>query len=420
MRITEGYWTPPTDLPEMCGPAELARVLVDFRRFAASEGPKGFFLAASLAEEAVEKLLSVAFAASHTRDEGRPTRCVLYVPPKEKLNALRPLAMMFRDPIPLENETLAKAVSTIRALAPAAAYPDAAMLLACDGTRVDIVGILDLQGLWKLHNLAGSLFPTLRRLVDGMRITVNDPGNLIVEEDLGHFELRSGRILTAGNVPLPWHRVWGGFAAIAQRLLGEDAAASPEVRIVEDVLCEFCDRVIGDMVRWGHGGCLVLTQAEGVESQMEISPARRVVFPVGRFAAEFVTALYDQVRNHGDHGTGATERLFAPLEQAMRLTSGLTRVDGAVVFGPEFDLRAFGVRLKRDSSRPTLDRCIDPITGEPDADIPRLLEQTGERHNSAAGLCSNSPGTMAIVVSQDGDVRVFLNHLGKLALYEPG
>ncbi len=404
----------------MCGPAELARVLVDFRQFAASEGPKGFFLAASLSESAIDNLLSVAFAASLTKDEGRPTRCVLYAPPKEKIDVLRPLAMMLRDPISLENEPLSKAVSTLRALAPATSYPDAALLLACDGERVDIVGILDLHQLWKLHNLAGGLFPTLRRLVDGMRITICDPGNLIVEEDLGHFELRSGRILTAGNGPVPWHRIWSGFATIAQRLLGEEEASQPEARIVEDVLCEFCDRVIGDMVRWGHGGCLMFTQAEGVEDQMEISPARRVVFPVGRFAAEFVTALYDQVRNDGDHGTGATEKLFGPLEQAIRLTAGLTRVDGAVVFGPEFDLRAFGVRLKRDSSGPTIEACINPITGQPDPDIPRLLEQTGERHNSAAGICHKCPGTMAIVVSQDGDVRVFLNHLGKLALYEQG
>ena len=69
-----------------------------------------------------------------------------------------------------------------------------------------------------------------------------------------------------------------------------------------------------------------------------------------------------------------------------RSLANLGKVDGCVVVDRQLQLRGFGGKIGFDNR--------DPVEG-------------GMRHNSAHWLCQVVPGTIAFVVSQDGDLTVY-------------
>jgi hypothetical protein len=73
----------------------------------------------------------------------------------------------------------------------------------------------------------------------------------------------------------------------------------------------------------------------------------------------------------------------------------LTQTDGAVIFDPLLSPRAFGVKFL----------VTEPGT-LPEA-FRQLVGRRGMRHQSAASIVNAVPGSLAIVVSQDGGVTGF-------------
>jgi DNA integrity scanning protein DisA with diadenylate cyclase activity len=90
------------------------------------------------------------------------------------------------------------------------------------------------------------------------------------------------------------------------------------------------------------------------------------------------------------------------LENAERLISALSCVDGAVIIDRALGIRGFGYRLTAPSSK------TSDLTG------------VGTRHRSASDFCRRVDGAMAFVVSQDGGVTLFshndLDHCDRIAV----
>ena len=110
------------------------------------------------------------------------------------------------------------------------------------------------------------------------------------------------------------------------------------------------------------------------------------------------------------------ETLDESLFETAHLIAGLAAADGAVVMGKDNGLLGFGGMVS--GSLPDLEsvwRALD-LEGE------RVAEEgtgnVGARHRSAYRLCAALPGSVAVVVSQDGGVRFVCQKNGRVTYWE--
>jgi hypothetical protein len=95
----------------------------------------------------------------------------------------------------------------------------------------------------------------------------------------------------------------------------------------------------------------------------------------------------------------------------------LSRVDGCVVLTPDFTIRGFGVEItcsdKPEAVYIAGDRGVSRSSLKPAS-----YEHFGTRHRSMMRYCDKVPGSMGIVVSQDGDVRVIMKVEERLVVWD--
>jgi len=150
----------------------------------------------------------------------------------------------------------------------------------------------------------------------------------------------------------------------------------------------------------GHGGTLLVVPA-GNESWRE-SIAQPILYSITpRFAA-----LSDLLRQEVE------EEDRRPWESAVRRVvdtiGGMTAVDGATVINDQYDVLAFGAKIRRREGTPPVDKWIitEPIVGN----LPVVVHPTehgGTRHLSAAQFVNDQRDSLALVASQDGRFTVF-------------
>ena len=115
-----------------------------------------------------------------------------------------------------------------------------------------------------------------------------------------------------------------------------------------------------------------------------------------------------------------TDDGIATLDEALletaHLIAGLAAADGAVVMGKDNELLGFGGMVSgRLRDVETVWRALD-LEGE------RVAEEgtanVGARHRSAYRLCAALPGSVAVVISQDGGVRWVCQRGGRVTYWE--
>jgi hypothetical protein len=112
-------------------------------------------------------------------------------------------------------------------------------------------------------------------------------------------------------------------------------------------------------------------------------------------------------RTSGTASTLLARSLSAPQserESAAKIVASLAFVDGAVLLSHALEVLAFGAFV-RTPPRDALTPLIDPW------ERPQPSTATkGARHKSALWFCQSAPHTLAVVVSQDSDVSIYLRH----------
>lgn len=105
------------------------------------------------------------------------------------------------------------------------------------------------------------------------------------------------------------------------------------------------------------------------------------------------------------------------LEGTIWFLSLLTRVDGLLLFNSQLELQGFGVEITVSDEPQSVF-----LAGNRSATARSLthIEYThyGTRHRSMMRYCSQVPGSVGFVVSQDGDVRVMTQVRGQLVMWE--
>jgi len=96
------------------------------------------------------------------------------------------------------------------------------------------------------------------------------------------------------------------------------------------------------------------------------------------------------------------------LRRAVDTIGGLTAVDGATVISEQYEVLAFGAKIRRTEKSAPVDKWVitEPVVGN----LPVVVQPTehgGTRHLSAAQFVYDQRDCLALVASQDGRFTVF-------------
>jgi hypothetical protein len=96
------------------------------------------------------------------------------------------------------------------------------------------------------------------------------------------------------------------------------------------------------------------------------------------------------------------------LRRTVDTIGGLTSVDGATIINDQYEVLAFGVKIRLPDGSSLVDKWVvtEPIVGNL-AVVVHPTEHGGTRHFSAAQFVNDQRNALALVASQDGRFTVF-------------
>jgi hypothetical protein len=359
-------------LPDFCGPDELAKVVLMLRRWERQPALEG-----RVSEIGLQRLLELAFHTSLTTEEGRHPRFRFFVS-----DTLRRMA-------PAVSSRL-HAVKVVEA--------KNGGLFADSVLAVDELG--DAAGVGRPEISVGLGLP-------GLMIRVDGPGRLRATERGFTWELRDGRVRPLNHYALiSVVRKWFGELAAALRKEHGDAGVEEDPGVVFDAVWSF---VLATTVAAGHGGAFVVIPGEPGDELRIKYPARDL--DLARAVSAFWRNSFDAAKLPSASELAKKSALWDASKKRMfsaaRALAELSNVDGCVVLDRRFRLFGFGAEIRVSEEQVRGWECAEshPETLAPQATID--VERWGTRHRSAFRLCCARPGTLAFVISQDGDLRVF-------------
>lgn len=91
------------------------------------------------------------------------------------------------------------------------------------------------------------------------------------------------------------------------------------------------------------------------------------------------------------------------VRKSVDMIGGLTAVDGATVINDQYELLAFGTKIRRNRDEEAVQKILvsAPVAGAA-ADLVEVSRMGGTRHLSAAQFVHDQPASVALVASQDG------------------
>lgn len=362
-----------------------------------------------ISENGARNLLHLAFHASQTEDEGRPSRFRLVA--SDNFSWL----VQFDRPVPITG------IETLRRLGQSVSLPDSALAITELGSSGEMacIGICSLTTMTCARPAVGHPWilsiPSRPILV----IDVRGAGHVSAEvAPESPFILRHGRVRDS----LPYDQVpqvsdWLERLAfdVRQRVvhyIGEIECELLEPSVIKVSMMRVWSEVLSCVLGARHGGAFVilpedLDPADPIAERYEVACRfDGTVDLAARFAVLLIACVEMTQASSVEEHDSVTHRwadAWQTLAAEARAVADLANVDGCVVFDRSLDLAGFGgeIHTKRsDAVLPLLQRSRETL-------VETDLEAFGTRHRSAARLCSAHPGVIAFVISQDGELRVF-------------
>ena len=345
--------------------AHFARHLDEARRL----GEDG--LAPQPDARSIAGIINATFWASFRPEEGRfPKISLAYLPPEAAQ-----LPMVFEHPLPLT-------AGVLRKLAPAVERPEIHLGVWNHGDELKVWGTTRTipSFCFVLEDIEPGLLVVKHRRLDGFGKYAN----------VAVLKGEQVKVVDEKGTSLP------DCPSLLKALLAFTAAATNGPQQSLNILVQLS----ASMRAQGHGGTLLVVPA-GSESWRE-SIAQPILYSITpRFAA-----LSDLLRQE------VAEEDRRPWESALRRVvdtiGGMTAVDGATVLNDQYEVLAFGAKIRRREGIPPVDKWIitEPIVGN----LPVVVHPTehgGTRHLSAAQFVNDQRDSLALVASQDGRFTVF-------------
>jgi len=347
--------------------AHFRRHLAEARR----QGEDG--LAPQPDAHSIAAIIDATFWASFRPEEGRfPKISIAYLPPEA---AGQPLIL--DHPLPLT-------ASVLRKLAPAVERPEIHL------------------GVWLFdHELrvwgATRTIPSFCFVIEDV-----EPGLLVVKHRRldGFGKYANVAVLIGERVKIIDEKGTSlpDCPSLLKALLAFTAAATNGPHHSLNVLVQLA----ANMRAHGHGGSLLVVP-EGDERWRE-SIAQPILYSV----APSFSALADLVRHEVDVNHEDRRQWESAMRRAVDTIGGLTAVDGATVMNDQWEVLAFGAKIRRHEQSMPVDKWVmtEPVMGNVGV-VVQPTEHGGTRHLSAAQFVYDQRDTLALVASQDGRFTVF-------------
>jgi hypothetical protein len=317
---------------------------------------------------AIEAIIDAAFWASLRREEGyTPKISLAFLPPEQVAQAVR-----FERLLPLSPYALSR-------LAPAVERP---------GIHLGVWQQGDELCVWGTTRI-------LPRFC--MVLEVIEPGLLVIKyrrgQETGKFVnvvvLKGDQIKVVDEkgTSLP------DCPDLLTSLLGFGSPASRGDSV--NILVQLA----ASMRAHGRGGSLLVVP-QGSKSWWE-----SVVQPVSYAVAPTYTELAELMRRDA---TDRDQLWQEALLDAVEAIAGLTAVDGATVISDQYELLAFGVKIRRREGGAQVEQAV--VTEPVIDNVPSVIHPVqlgGTRHLSAAQFVQDQQDSVALVASQDGRFTVF-------------
>jgi Probable sensor domain DACNV len=377
----------------------------------------------------------VAFLASLTYDERRPTIFRLILCPQNELEKIfahrrgsEYTPIKFSNPLPFEP-------AQVRRLAPAT---DPSRVLIGIETALDdssspfrIWGLLDTGSSWSgflQHERGGGMPPP-----DLIAVTSTEPGHLLVTRG-GH----TIAVLRSGSITYPRSNVlYGGpigrFFSNAQAALYQELCGRLEVDRYSDsddgypgrAYTAIVERLLYRISSQHHGGTLLLIP-DIWHTEINIwSPVVSIKYPIEDYRLwnlllsklelhKKYYSLYFGLRNakriskRDYYDYSRYEHLRDVADEQMRdsiaFAGSLSGVDGAIIMTDKFRILGFGAEVTAPAPVLHSIHLAEDTSGEDFQII--SVNSYGTRHRAAFRYCWSLPQAIAFVISQDGGVRV--------------
>jgi hypothetical protein len=423
-------WTVPSD--------DDARVLDPERSYPkqlAQRVREGWPAGARALPSSLESILDAAYHASFLHEEARPIACRILVLPPDELDAgggppSALLPLVFAKPRAFDEHEL-------RRLAPAADVHRTLIGVDEAGGQLVTWGIVQSGPRWLQVAQGGRAFePPLPPCVV---VRVVRPGHLVVGCGSRLIaELRGGRLSdftldVFQSQWLPSLFTEARLATASAHRAMSGALLEPElaVRLSRYVSQQMIKRVVATMRGAHHGGMLVVGPPDctaerilQVKYVLDDTPARRrfqtLVLAILKAVAERASATGRAADL--DFYRGDLDPQLMDLDEAMfemsHLIASLANVDGAVALTKRFEILGFGAEIAGELPQVTeVRRGLDL---EADRFVTERVDLVGTRHRSAYRFCAAVPGSVAIVVSQDGGVRFVTRHRDVVTCWDHG
>lgn len=385
-------------------PDRLAELVLDARARFPAEAPAF----GNISADGVRALVCIAYYGSQAANEGRFPRLTLFVPaPRQEVQGI----------IRLDAEL---SVAELRRLGPALASQECGLVVAEHGPALKITGIVSVRSvLSEIHVSHASARPASRPA--GLSVDICAPGELLVVEHRA-FRLLAGVLRQELSFFFAdWFQSW--YREVAAQLFDW----SPTEQVNEPgsssrpdyVVARTWYRLLRQARDLRHGGCFVVLE----------DPARAPIWHTFRahdcdLGAMLAFALR-AIRGNAEMEAGGPalpadfgtlmlvrERLLSAVDTIAHLSAA----DGCVVFNRRLQLHSFASMIELSEPASDMVPCF-----QGDTDIPIdvvTLRSLGARRRSAALLCEACPGAMAFVISQDGELRIFVRCQEGVRLYE--
>jgi hypothetical protein len=318
----------------------------------------------------IEAIIDATFWASLRREEGLSPKISLAFFPHEQV----PQPLIFEQPLPLTPAVLTK-------LGPAVERP---------GIHL---------GVWHDRHRELHVWGATRKVPSFCFVLeVIEPGLLVIK-----------------------HRRMDGFGKFANvavlkgdqvKVVDEQGASLPDCPALLEALLPFTSpgswdhkfnllvQLAASMRAHGHGGSLLVVPT-GNETWRQ-----SIVHPVLYSVTPPFSALTELMRQEVDESN--ENMLSAAVRRAVDTVAGLSAVDGATIINNQYEVLAFGAKIRRPEGSPPVEQMVatEPIAGDRPV-VVHPAQTGGTRHLSAAQFVHDQRDAMALVASQDGHFTVF-------------
>jgi hypothetical protein len=393
-------------------------------------------------EPALEQLVSTCYQASLMREEGRPVTFRLMLCNPELLDGndstrMGPLRRLtFEQPVALDPNEL-------RRLAPAADFEQVLIGVRVSRERqLEIWGLVHSGSDW-IRALEGSRL-SMPLLPPSLVVGVLGPGHLaacrgsrlVVRLLAGHLSTPAESLLFAADDEI---QAEAQAQLMTEHEKARRLAPAPWAKIDPDLIRIFRPimalRTIHAVRRTRHGGTLLFLPWRRIRRPRKLGRHLHIKYAFSgngsarsfhgslvrllnalaescgrRFGPDKVVR-WDDYLSSTDPAVVETDRI---LTDTCRLIAGASAVDGAVVLEMPFELVGFGAEIL--GTLPYADSVARALNRDGSRSELVPTRGVGMRHRSVYRLCSVLPETIAVVVSQDGEVH-FVRNVGGQVIY---